>query len=117
MTYTPPTPDGGEHGFARAITFVGGLFAFVVVAMTDLFVLLGLGGGTESCGDQACRDWYDTRLPWVFGMFVLSFIVAFLALVLPPHPRRRYAVAIPVALLAITLQATGFLLCQNGPAA
>ncbi|MFI1380936.1 hypothetical protein [Embleya sp. NPDC020886] len=115
MTYTPPGPAGNGDGFARAAVFVVGLFAFVVLAMTDLFVLIGFGGATESCANQACRDWYEDRLPWVFGLFAVSFVTALIALVRPGG--RRAAVTLPLILAAIALQATAFALSQNGPAA
>jgi hypothetical protein len=119
MTYTPPTPGSNGDGFARAAAFVVGLFAFVVVAMTDLFILIGFGGATESCANQACRDWYETRLPWVFGLFALSFVTALVALVRPARRPggRRTTVTLPLVLAAIAIQATAFALSQNGPAA
>lgn len=119
MTYTPPTPGSNGEGFARAAAFVVGLFLFVVVAMVDLFVLIGFGGATESCANQTCRDWYGTRLPWVFGLFVLSFVTALIALVRRPRRPggRRVTITLPLSLAAIALQATAFALSQNGPAA
>ncbi|WP_406286615.1 hypothetical protein [Embleya sp. NBC_00896] len=107
----------GGNGFARAVAFVVGLFVFVVVAMIDLFVLLGYGGAAESCADEACRSWYDSRAPWTLGLFALSFVATLIGLELTKRlERRRFAIGLPIVAVGLALQAAGLSLFQGAPA-
>jgi hypothetical protein len=93
--------DGG--GWATAVAFVVGLFLLVVVAMTDLFMLIGFAAAPESgnCAGGACSNSHDVRAGLMFVLCALSLVLGLVGL-LAARRRRPWALG-----AAVLLQAAG----------
>jgi hypothetical protein len=109
---THETPRQGHNGrgngtdaggWATAVAFVVGLFLLVVVAMTDLFMLIGFGAaaGSGNCEGAACSDRHEARAGLMFALCALSLVAGLTGMVASRRTRHYAWVA------AVLLQAAG----------